>query len=169
MMGEITYPFPNLNGAGIEVWESINNFSPHFTPMWLKLNQVSKRGPWCFDMSLMPKFHKISGCTNYRWSTIVDHAAGAGHGKAALHVQGQRATEEGTSAALKTIEKLHGAEKEKYCTLLRTAHAIAKHGRPLSDFRYIYVFKFFYITVSLLRHMVCVSLAKGHCRKPLKF
>ena len=27
---EITYPFPNINGATIEVWEWINNFIPYF-------------------------------------------------------------------------------------------------------------------------------------------
>ena len=28
---EITYPFPNFNGATAEVWEWISNFTPHFT------------------------------------------------------------------------------------------------------------------------------------------
>ena len=28
---EITYPFPNFNGATVEVWEWISNFTPHFT------------------------------------------------------------------------------------------------------------------------------------------
>ena len=27
---KITYPFPNFNGATVEVWEWINNFIPHF-------------------------------------------------------------------------------------------------------------------------------------------
>ena len=27
---EITYPFPNLNGATVEVWEWISNSTPHF-------------------------------------------------------------------------------------------------------------------------------------------
>ena len=26
---EITYPFPNLNGANVEVWECLNNFIAH--------------------------------------------------------------------------------------------------------------------------------------------
>ena len=29
--GEITYPFPNVNGVTVEVWEWISNFSPHFS------------------------------------------------------------------------------------------------------------------------------------------
>ena len=31
MWGEITSPFPNFNGAAVEVWEWINNFITHFT------------------------------------------------------------------------------------------------------------------------------------------
>ena len=27
---EIIYPFPNFNGATVEVWEWINDFIPHF-------------------------------------------------------------------------------------------------------------------------------------------
>ena len=27
---EITYPFPNFKGSIVEVWELINNFTPHF-------------------------------------------------------------------------------------------------------------------------------------------
>ena len=30
VLDEITYPFPNFNGATVEVWESISNFTPHF-------------------------------------------------------------------------------------------------------------------------------------------
>ena len=30
MWDEITYPFPNFNGATVEVWERISNFIPHF-------------------------------------------------------------------------------------------------------------------------------------------
>ena len=28
-VGEITYPFPNFNGATVEVWEWIDNFAPY--------------------------------------------------------------------------------------------------------------------------------------------
>ena len=31
MWDEITHPFPNFNGATVEVWEWISNFIPHFT------------------------------------------------------------------------------------------------------------------------------------------
>ena len=31
MWDEITYPFPNFNGAAVEVWKWLSNFIPHFT------------------------------------------------------------------------------------------------------------------------------------------
>ena len=40
---EIDYPFPNFNGATVEVWERINNFTPHLTgcmvtnPCWVSV------------------------------------------------------------------------------------------------------------------------------------
>ena len=30
MSNEITYAFPNFNGATVEVWEWISDFIPHF-------------------------------------------------------------------------------------------------------------------------------------------
>ena len=51
MWDEITYPFPNFNGATVEVFELIGDFIPHFTGIWLlihagiKLIHVSKRVP----------------------------------------------------------------------------------------------------------------------------
>ena len=30
MWDEITYPFPNFNGATVEFWEKISNFIRHF-------------------------------------------------------------------------------------------------------------------------------------------
>ena len=49
---EIISPFPNFNGAAVEVWKWISNSIPHFTGhdylslLWLKLIHVHKRGPW---------------------------------------------------------------------------------------------------------------------------
>ena len=49
-VNEITYPFPNFNGAAVEVWPWISNLTPHFIidmitdPRWdKKLIRVSKR------------------------------------------------------------------------------------------------------------------------------
>ena len=44
MYDKIIYPFPNFNGATVEVWERVNNVIPHFTgpvitnPCWDKVN-----------------------------------------------------------------------------------------------------------------------------------
>ena len=52
MCDEIIYPFPNFNGAAVEVWECISNFIPHFMkdiidkPYWFKRIHFSKMGPW---------------------------------------------------------------------------------------------------------------------------
>ena len=42
---EIIYPYPNLNGATVEVWEWMSYFISHFVMDGLKLNHVSKKGP----------------------------------------------------------------------------------------------------------------------------
>ena len=48
---ELTYTFPNFNGATVEVWEWTSRFNPRCTghvvtyPCWSKLNRVSKRDP----------------------------------------------------------------------------------------------------------------------------
>ena len=45
MWYEITYPFPNFNGATVEVWERVSNFIPHYTEHAGIKIKVSKRGP----------------------------------------------------------------------------------------------------------------------------
>ena len=30
VLGEINFPSSKLNGAGIEIWEEMSNFTPHF-------------------------------------------------------------------------------------------------------------------------------------------
>ena len=50
MYDEITYPFPNFNGATVEVLEWISNFIHTLLGMWLLIHagitvkQISKRG-----------------------------------------------------------------------------------------------------------------------------
>ena len=59
---EITYPFPNFNGATVEVWEWISNFIPHFMMNVItypcydfsRLIYVNKRFPRCSWWSLAP-------------------------------------------------------------------------------------------------------------------
>ena len=36
--GVITYPFPDINGAAVEVWEWMNKFVAHFIDMWLHIH-----------------------------------------------------------------------------------------------------------------------------------
>ena len=44
---EITDPFPNFNGATVEVWEWTSDFIPHFIEHVITYPyHVSKRGPW---------------------------------------------------------------------------------------------------------------------------
>ena len=38
MWDKITYPFPNSNGATVEVWELISYFIPHITEYWLLIH-----------------------------------------------------------------------------------------------------------------------------------
>ena len=53
MWDEIANPFPNFNGAAIEVWEWISNLISHYrtcdylSMLGLMMIHVIKRGPWC--------------------------------------------------------------------------------------------------------------------------
>ena len=49
MWDEITYPFSNFNGATVEAWEWICNFTPHnYIPkLGFKLIHTNIRGPSC--------------------------------------------------------------------------------------------------------------------------
>ena len=42
----ITYPFPNINGSTVEVWEWNSNFTPHFIGMWLLIHTGVKVKPY---------------------------------------------------------------------------------------------------------------------------
>ena len=48
---EITYPYPNFNGANVEFWGVISKLISHFVtdvitfPCWIKKQMFSKRGP----------------------------------------------------------------------------------------------------------------------------
>ena len=45
MWDRITYPFPNLNGAVVEVWELISNLVSHFAGVWLSIHAKIKDKP----------------------------------------------------------------------------------------------------------------------------
>ena len=44
MRNEITYPFPNFNGAAVDVWGWTSNFVPHFVNVGIKVIPVCKMG-----------------------------------------------------------------------------------------------------------------------------
>ena len=45
MWAEITYPFPNFNGAVVEVWEIIRNFISHFAGYVIAIHAGIKLNP----------------------------------------------------------------------------------------------------------------------------
>ena len=53
MLDEITYPFPNFNGATVEVWEWISNFITHFTCICLLIHAGIKDNPYKFVKATM--------------------------------------------------------------------------------------------------------------------
>ena len=68
MWDEITYPFPNFEGATVEVWEWISYFIPHFTehvityPCWeLSLSMLVKGAPGKISLSV-EKWQKYKYC-----------------------------------------------------------------------------------------------------------
>ena len=80
MRGEITFPFPNLNGTTIDVWEWISNFIPHFTRRdYLSIlgqsvrpcaENMSKISPLSYKTApLKPRVH--SGFGFSQWQTTL--------------------------------------------------------------------------------------------------
>ena len=78
---EITCPFPNFNGATVEVWEWISNFISHII-IDVKLNHVTKRdlrGPFhLHGLTLIPAWicnhiHLPTGKSRFLWD-IFAHA-----------------------------------------------------------------------------------------------
>ena len=72
---EITYPFPNFNGATVEVWEWISNIIPHFLmdvitcPWWDQSQSPWTRRRTTLSSALFLKvfaFHKIC-----HWNTFL--------------------------------------------------------------------------------------------------
>ena len=65
--GEITYPFPNFNGATVEVWEWISNFIPHFSghvisyPRWGQ-SMLTKRVPDVKELRAISKHNTDYKC-----------------------------------------------------------------------------------------------------------
>ena len=85
MWGEITYPFPNFNGATVEVWEWISNFIPHFiidvitsqysrmgnyATVWMDSQRVTRHILYDFHISLTSSTrNSIIACIETRGSS----------------------------------------------------------------------------------------------------
>ena len=75
MWDEIAYPFPNFNGATVEVWKCVSNFIPHFngcnylSMLGLKLVHVRKMGHNLINLFL--HFNEL-----YTWFKHIRHEHG---------------------------------------------------------------------------------------------
>ena len=67
---EITYPFLNFNGCTVEVWEWINNFTPHLIMdvimLCMVMTQFAQDNP-CNSLHDLPQ----TICTNYEANQLV--------------------------------------------------------------------------------------------------
>ena len=82
----------------------------------------------------------ITGCSNLKISTIIDHETSKGHITAVekTDVQKYKCVEVVMqSNAGQALKKLKAAERHKLAFLFRNAHAIAKNNRPLSDYAWL--------------------------------
>lgn len=81
----------------------------------------------------------ISGCVNFRLSSVEDHEKSVTHKKAHEYLTNCSKTvdEKSKSDAGKALNKLKSAEKGRLMFLFRNAHAIAKNNRPLSDYSWL--------------------------------
>lgn len=82
----------------------------------------------------------ITGCSNLKISTIVDHETSKGHVIAVEKTEVQKNKNADVvmqSNAGQALKQLKSAERHKLAFLFRNAHAIAKNNRPLSDYTWL--------------------------------
>lgn len=81
----------------------------------------------------------VNGTTNFRSSTVSDHAESQSHKKAVLVVKakGQSSVQKLQSEAGRALKNIKSAELHRLTYLFRNAHAIAKQNRPLSDYKWL--------------------------------
>ena len=75
----------------------------------------------------------VTGSTNFKVESINFHGKSASHRGNAARAKAKLATP-GTSIAEKSLIQLNDSVYLHLSRLFRTAHALAKHGRPFSDF-----------------------------------
>ena len=74
MHDEITYPFPNFNGATVEVWEWISNFISHFSGhrMRLLIHVRIKVKPYISVKGAPADYTKLGLWFNPRCAALID-------------------------------------------------------------------------------------------------
>ena len=94
MWDTVIYPFPNFNGATVEVWDSISNFIPHFImdiitySCWESIH-VSKRAPGrevervlivCLQIILVPQWFSCENLGTIFWViSVISYQCSQGH------------------------------------------------------------------------------------------
>jgi len=99
---------------------------------------------WCIDYNntyVNNEFKKnmntfITGCKNFRFSTIADHESSRIHIKASEFVKSKNMPDNEimNSEAGKAVSQLKAAETSRLSILFRNAHSVCKNNRPLTDF-----------------------------------
>lgn len=82
----------------------------------------------------------LKGSTNVKISAIVDHERSVSHLKeASAFYASKRSNTEifTTTEAGKSLQALKQNDRERLNTLFRNAHAVMKHDRPLSDYKWL--------------------------------
>ena len=75
----------------------------------------------------------VIGTANFKLESIKEHEKSQGHLQC-TRIAAAKRVPPNSSPAEKALCSLHQAQKEKMDKLFRTAHAIAKKGRPFTDF-----------------------------------
>ena len=104
---------------------------------WLEYHVINKEGKmFCFVCRRYD--HSSSFCvgsTNFKLEAIKAHARSASHKQNQMRFGATRKPE--ATVAYKTLMKLHQKTIEQMKILFRSAHALAKHGHPFSDFQWL--------------------------------
>ena len=107
---------------------------------WLQYD-VERDHMFCHDCRIHASGKKrglfVVGTQNFKLESIRKHEKSQAHMKCARIASANKAPPN-TSIAEKTLSLLNRAQSEKMDKLFRTAHAIAKKGRPFTD--YVWVF-----------------------------
>ena len=75
----------------------------------------------------------VTGSTNFKVESLNYHAESASH-KRHVSKDYNKMAAPGTTIEEKTLVSLNQSEHKRMSRLFRSAHALAKHGRPYSDF-----------------------------------